>query len=297
MCLNCWERLPPAYMYGLCLWWGCHGHLMTMKYHLGEGLMSLCCWSLSFLEPEPLRGLLSCHVHRKVLLSLSQPVAGCQGQCVLTATVFPSSASRVFVFISAPLKQFFWGSFVSTPLQGWTVMAWESTHPTFSSCVWVMEVWFPGQLLFGCPPPTPGHPFESGCCVLCCLKNLEKSLGKLITWSDENSGSLIPIVKLPFSSSFCCWVSTLRKTIKQTWSSPKKLDFYHDGWKESQCVNTSPPTLVWQLVCGFEPGETRWFYNLLLVPPIPTFSPSGLPWHVWFLEGDQAAFPKMSWAR
>lgn len=127
------------------------------------------------------------------------------------------------------------------------------------------------------PTPPPGHPFESGCCVLCCLENLEKSLGKLITWSDENSGSLIPIVKLPFSSSFCCWVSTLRKTIKQTWSSPKKLDFYHDGWKESQCVNTSPPTLVWQLLCGFEPGETRWFYNLLLVPPIPTFSPSGLP--------------------
>lgn len=52
MCLNCQESLPPAYIYELLLWWACRGCLMAMKYHLREGLMSLCCWSLTFMEPE-----------------------------------------------------------------------------------------------------------------------------------------------------------------------------------------------------------------------------------------------------
>lgn len=39
MCLNCWEHLPQAYEHELLLWWDFDGHLMAMKYHLGEGLM------------------------------------------------------------------------------------------------------------------------------------------------------------------------------------------------------------------------------------------------------------------
>lgn len=64
MCLHCWQHLPPAYVYGLLLRWACHGLVMAVKCRLEERFMSFRCRSSASTEPEPLRSLLSCHVHK-----------------------------------------------------------------------------------------------------------------------------------------------------------------------------------------------------------------------------------------
>lgn len=113
---------------------------------------------LNSMESEPLRSLLSCHVHRKVLLSLSQFGAGCQGRPALTATVS---------------WRYQWGPFLpnctprTSPLGPLCVCSSAGLHawwlgvlcipPSPSPGGWAVPIGFPGQFQLTAPR---GHPPE-----------------------------------------------------------------------------------------------------------------------------------------
>lgn len=179
-------------MQGLLLWW-------AVKYHLGDGFMFSCCWSFPLTEPEPWR--VCSYAMCSERFAQPEPV-----HCWLLwpecadLLRFPCSASGIFFFISVPEKQFFWSSFVCAP--PWVCMAgW-----------WIGDVCIPLSPLVSEPldftfqgshslAETQGVLLRVGYSVLCCLESLEKFFGNLIKLSDENSGSLFPRAKLPFSAS------------------------------------------------------------------------------------------------
>ena len=179
---------------------------MAMKYHLGDGLVSFCCWSLAFMEPEPLRGLLSGHVPRKDFSVWGSPLLVARVRVCWLPLCFPAVPAGSFSS-SLCLQSSSFGVALCVLLPGaeWW-MAWGWMRPALAPCVWAFGVWLPGQLQFGY---TPGHPFQSWLFALCCLESLEESLGKLIRWSDENSFSES---NCRFQHHLCYWVSLVRKT-------------------------------------------------------------------------------------
>lgn len=276
MCLNCRERLPPAYIFGLLLWQACHRCLMAMTYHLEEGLMSFCCWSLTFPEPEPLSSMCT----ESFCSAWAHPWLVARASVCWLPLCFPAVPVGSFSSHVHPRSNSSRAALCGLLRGAAPLVIWGCLHPTLPPLVSeLFESDFQGQLQFGC---TPEHPLKASS-VLCCLDSLGKSLGKLIRWSDENSMSLFLIVKLPFSSSsLLLGVSLRKKIVRQTYSFPKKCGLLSWWFKGASLCKYLPPTLVWQLLCLLWTwlGESRCFYHLSSHPLVSL--------GFWFSEGDQA---------
>lgn len=175
MSLTCQEGLPPAYIYRLLLWWACHGCLIAMKYHLREGLLSFCYWSAlmpwtqkGFAQPEPVRCWLP-------------------GPVSTDCHCFPAVSGGSFS--SYLLKAVLPGQLCVCSSAGWSRW-WPGAD---RSCLLplCLSHWNLISRATGAWDAPPGILLRWLLCPVL-LVGLEKSLGKLIRWSDENGGSPSP---------------------------------------------------------------------------------------------------------
>ena len=100
-------------------------------------LMSFCCWSLAFMEPEPLRGLLSGHVPRKGFSVWVCPLLVARARVCWLPLCFPAVPAGSFSS-SLCLQSSSSGVALCVLLPGaeWW-MAWGCMHPALAPCVWV----------------------------------------------------------------------------------------------------------------------------------------------------------------
>lgn len=104
-------------------------------------LMSFCCWSLAFMEPEPLRGLLSGHVPRKGFSVWVCPLLVARARVCSLPLCFPavpagSFSSSLCLQSSSSGVALCVASGVVLPGAEWW-MAWGCMHPALAPCVWV----------------------------------------------------------------------------------------------------------------------------------------------------------------